>query len=67
MLPEDEDLVIPECAKTAIAAIAELNKMQGDYSAEKRANVNLNVNVDADLKRASEILDEVKQKYKCEY
>jgi hypothetical protein len=39
---------------SAIAAIAELNKMQGHYSAEKR--INLNVDIDEDLAQVKELL-----------
>jgi phage terminase small subunit len=55
-------------AKAVISAIAELNKMDGHYSAEKVVNTNLNV--DTDLQKVSEesnkaqaILDKYRSKY----
>ena len=49
----------------AIAAISELNKMQGHYSAEK--HVNTNINIDTDLDAAKEYIEELQLKYKREY
>ena len=63
------DLAIPDEAKTmdeltptaGIAAIAESNKMQGHYSAEKV--VQTNVNVDVDLQQVKELMDKYKRDY----
>jgi hypothetical protein len=63
------DLAIPDDAETiedihhqaGIAAIAESNKMQGHYSAEKI--VNTNVNVDVDLQQVHDLLEEYKREY----
>lgn len=43
--------------RTAIQAIAELNKMQGHYSADKHVNANINVTLDTDVKEAKELMD----------
>lgn len=48
--------------RAAIAAIAELNKMAGDYAPQKHENVNLNM--DVDVKRVEEL---IKTKFKSEY
>ena len=63
------DLAIPDDAKSmeeishqaGISAIAESNKMQGHYSAEKI--VQTNVNVDADLQQVAALLKEYKREY----
>jgi phage terminase small subunit len=52
-------------ANAAISAISELNKMQGHYSAEKHANLNLVV--DADIAQAKELMAQLLQQYKREY
>jgi phage terminase small subunit len=58
----DEAKTIKELAPTAgIAAIAESNKMQGHYSAEKI--VQTNVNVDADLQQVAELLEKYRKEY----
>jgi len=71
-LPENDDLSDPEGTrvalekvKVAISAIQELNKMQGDYAAEKRANVN--INLDADMEKLKQVMDELVAKYRKEY
>lgn len=58
----------PECARVAITATAELNKMQGHYSPEKHTNVNINANLD--VQKAVEIDKQIEQKieeYKTGY
>ena len=57
----------PEHARVAIIAIAELNKMQGDHSAEKHINTNLNINADADLKMVNEINARLLEKNRCDF
>lgn len=54
-------------ARTGIAAIAELNKMQGHYAPTQ--NQNVNVNVSADMKEAKEIAARLnsKNRYKKDY
>jgi phage terminase small subunit len=52
-------------ASAAISAISELNKMQGHYSAEKHANLNLVV--DADIAQAKELMAQLLQQYKREF
>jgi hypothetical protein len=55
-------------AKPVISAIAELNKMDGHYSAEKVITTNLNV--DTDLKKVSEEshkAQEILEKYRSKY
>lgn len=48
-------------ATAATSAIAELNKMQGHYSAEKHINTNLNI--DTDLNEISELVKLHEQEY----
>jgi phage terminase small subunit len=63
------DLAIPDSASTmdelaptaGIQAIAESNKMQGHYSAEKV--VNTNINVDTDLQQVEELLEKYTREY----
>lgn len=63
------ELAVPATAESikdtlpgaAIQAIAESNKMQGDYSAEKRVNVN--VNVDPDLQAVLDIVGKFENEY----
>ena len=63
------DLAIPDEAKTmdeltpnaGIAAIAESNKMQGHYSAEKI--VNTNISIDVDLQAVKELMDKYEKEY----
>ena len=49
----------------AISSIAEHNKMQGDYSAEKRVNVN--VEVDIEMEEAKRLAQELLEKNKRDY
>ncbi len=49
----------------AISAIAEANKMQGHYSAEK--HVNVNVGVDVEMEEAKRLAQELLEKNKREY
>jgi hypothetical protein len=65
-IPDDEESAL-ECRQVAVAisAIAESNKMQGHYSAEKV--VSANVNLDADLQKAREIMDQLIAKHKRDY
>ncbi|NHJ41463.1 MAG: hypothetical protein FK731_15640 [Asgard group archaeon] len=67
LTPEEIKSIKPEPARVIIAAIAELNRMQGDYPAEKRVNANLNVNTDADLQEIKRIQAQLVEKYKREY
>jgi phage terminase small subunit len=74
------DICIPDTAKSrndlytkgAIAAISELNKMQGHYAPERSISssinreLGLNMEVD-DLKISEEILEELNKKYKKDY
>jgi phage terminase small subunit len=51
--------------RTAIAAIAELNKMQGHYAVEKHQHTNINLDVDVETTKV--LLDEMRAKHKQEY
>lgn len=53
--------------QVAIQAIAELNKMQGHYSAEKHVNVNANVTLDPHLKKVTDLLEDLRKKYEKDY
>jgi len=45
--------------RVGIAAIAELNKMQGHYAADKRVTANFNVDSDPDLSRLDSIMQQI--------
>lgn len=64
-VPEHAQTLEEIDAKSAISAIAEANKMQGHYSAEK--HVNVNVGVDVEMEEAKRLSQELLQKYKREY
>jgi hypothetical protein len=57
--------IVLEYIKVAIAAIQEMNRMQGDYAAEKR--VNANFNLDADMEKLKQVMDDLLAKYRREY
>lgn len=65
LIPDGEERVSHENANAGRAAIAELNKMQGHLSAEK--HVNANINIDADIESAKELLVRLIEKHKREY
>lgn len=52
---------LDENPEVAIKAISELNKMQGHYAAEKRENLNVNV------ERTVEEISQIREKYKRDY
>lgn len=62
----DDDITIHaakiKAATLGVSTIAELNKMQGHYSAEKHISANLNVEVDAEIEQVAEIFERVKAK-----
>jgi phage terminase small subunit len=45
-IPTGKKTLNPEMVRLSLTAIAEHNKMAGDYAPEKKANLNLNVDVD---------------------
>ena len=51
--------------RTAIAAIAELNKMQGHYAPER--SLNANINADVHLQELNKVTSELLEQYKKEY
>ncbi len=57
----DEGWSTKEAFSVGIKALAELNKMQGDYAAEKRTVTNLNI--DTDVKEVKEYIDKYKREY----
>lgn len=69
------DLTIPEEAETmkqigareGIAAIGELNKMQGHYAVEKILTTTHNINSDEDLKQINELTQELIEEKKSGY
>lgn len=69
-IPDDRSHFLdPKCVSVAIQAMAESNKMQGHYSAEKILTTNLNM--DADLEEtkvaAKEAMKELMEKHKSDY
>jgi hypothetical protein len=48
-------------ANATISAIAELNKMQGHYAAEK--SINTNLNIDADFQKVRELVEKNKKEF----
>lgn len=57
--PDDMEKGFVRDTKGAVAAIAELNKMQGHYAAEKLISANLNASADADVKEAKDIFAKI--------
>jgi hypothetical protein len=65
-IPDDPNAeLIAKNVSVAMQAIAESNKMQGHYSAEKVLTANLNM--DADLEKAKEIMKDLIEKHKSDY
>ena len=60
-VPDDAITIKDTFPNAAVQAIAEANKMQGHYSAEKIQQVN--VNVDADLKQIDDLMKEYEKEY----
>lgn len=58
-IPDEADTILQISPRSGIAAIAELNKMQGHYSAEKVVAATLSVNADADLSQAKELVQQL--------
>ena len=54
-----------EVKSTGIAAIAELNKMQGHYSADKV--VTAHINIDSDIERGKALVNRLLEENKSEY
>ena len=46
IIPEDDGKIIVAQGKVAIQALAEINKMYGDYAPEKRMNMTVNATLD---------------------
>lgn len=65
--PDDLDTIDASVLKTAINAIAEHNKMVGDYAPEKRANINVNLNTDTDVLQAKDIANQLIEQHKKPY
>lgn len=64
-VPDDAENKSEINASAAISAIAETNKMQGHYSAEKIITTNLNA--DIDVKKVHDLTIELELKYKKDY
>jgi hypothetical protein len=64
-VPDAEHDVVPKKAMVAISAIAEANKMEGHYSAEK--HVNVNVGIDTDMEEAKRLAQELLEKNRRDY
>lgn len=63
-IPDDAEIIPFELAKHAISAIAEANKMQGDYAPVKSETA---VTTDKEQIEAKELLEKLKQEYKKEF
>ena len=57
----DAACLTPKEVSTALQAIAEMNKMQGHYSAEK--HVTINVNADPDLQQIESLVNQHAKEY----
>ncbi len=57
IIPDDDSQVKITHGKTAVAALAEINKMYGDYAPEKRLNMTVNATLDK-LNEARKAYDE---------
>jgi hypothetical protein len=62
-VPDNAETIKERAADVAIKAIAEANRMQGDYSPEKRVNMN----IDTDLEEAKELTKKLLEQYRSEY
>ena len=63
-----QDINEMECTPAdSIRAISELNKMCGDHAAEKRVIQSINVNIDAHLKEAKELMNNLLEIRRKEY
>lgn len=58
-VPKDAEFIAQTHPGAAISAIAESNKMQGHYSAEKVFSATLSVSADADLSQAQELVQKL--------
>lgn len=62
----DESQVLEEIdARAGVAAIAEMNKMQGHYSPDK--HINANISADTDVKEVQDMLQEMIRKNEKEF
>lgn len=61
-IPDAEEKPIID-ANVGVKAIAELNKMQGDYAVAKSENTNLNVHTDAEIKDVQELIKQNEREY----
>ncbi|WP_218813990.1 hypothetical protein [Rickettsiella endosymbiont of Dermanyssus gallinae] len=60
-LPAGSDFLEAKDVNSAIQAIAEMNKMQGHYAAEK--HMNLNVAVDTDIEQLEKLIEKYRKDY----
>lgn len=61
-VPEHNEVILDtDSARVAVSAMNELNKMEGDYSADKR--INFNANVDSDTETVNILLKEYKRDF----
>jgi phage terminase small subunit len=65
-IPEELDKIGKEVS-IGIQAVAEANKMQGDYAAEKRVNINANVELDPLIKATQDLLEDLIKKNERDY
>lgn len=61
-VPDDEDKPVIDGA-VGVKAIAELNKMQGDYAPVRNENTNANINADAEIKDMQELIKQHQRDY----
>ncbi len=66
-MPEDAKSIKEINASATIQAIAELNKMQGDYAAEKRVNTNVNFDADSDIQKTKELVNRLIEENQKEF
>jgi phage terminase small subunit len=66
-IPESTEELVPKKVSVGLQAVAEANKMQGDYAAEKRINVNANMELDPLVKATQDLLENLIVKNKREY
>jgi hypothetical protein len=66
-IPAETEVLEPKKVSVGLQAVAEANKMQGDYAAEKRVTVNANVELDPLVKATQELLESLIVKNEREY
>ncbi len=66
-IPDYEDELDPIKVRVALVAMADINKLQGDYAPDKSIHVNANLQLDEESVLAQKIVEKLKKKYDAKY